>query len=1010
MPRIRFAVVIILLLAPGALLAGDTATVKEEKQVFKTYPFSGPDPMPIMTRSSMWGRGPRLYPYFFFDKLSYEPVDQAWNVVKLENPYIEALVMPEEGGKLFAAIEKSTGKEFIYYNKVRKFRHIALRGPWTSGGIELNFGIVGHTPATATPVDYLTRRNPDGSVSCIVGNLDLPSRTFWRVTFTVPPDKAYFESKGLWYNPQPLNQSYYVWMNAANRLSDDLEFVFPGNRYIGHDYSVDEAPWPMTEDGRNLALYKEHSDSDQGSYFIHGVLDEFMASYWHNAKFGSGHWALPQDMPGRKFFRWPLSRAGGIWENLLTDSDGPYFEPQTGRLLDQDDHEFFAPYTTDQWSELWFPFKEIGPMVKASPYGALNVKNTGSGVTVGFSALQKIDDDLVLLAGGKEVHRERVSLKPMEVFQKTLPATVKKGALEVKIGDKISYADDPEANLLRRPLNFRNYEENTLEGLYQSAERLEKGRNYDLALEKYLQLLKKEPLHMRALTRVAELYTRRAEYPKALEYAEKALDYAMYDADANYIYGVIARKMGNLTDAKETFGWAARSMKYRSSANALLGEVYLVDKKYDRALEFLTRSLDYDVQNIKALQSLSTLYRLRNEREAAGKTLDKILEIDPLDHLARFERYLLTQDQAKLDEFKSLIRNELPHETYLELAMYYVNLGLPAEALRLLGAGPKQAEILYWLAYLQREKAPDKSRQLLEEANRMSPFLVFPFREESIPVFQWANQARPGDWKPKYYLGLIYWGINRRADALSTWDGQADQPDYPTFYVSRAYLRQDSEPARAQKDYERAYALDKDSWRSAYHLGRFYTDRGQHEKALKVAVETSKRFPDADLMKILLARTYLNNGRYQDCYGLLEHATVLPFEGQRDVHDLYMQCQVSLALTDMKQARYPKAVEWLEKSKEYPERLGTGKPHNPDYRIQEYLLAVAYEKSGEQAKAQKALERIGAFWGDHPRRNSVAEVKKKVDAWYAADLPTKSEIEALRQLSQVIGRGRRSRD
>ena len=50
--------------------------------------------------------------------------------------------------------------------------------------------------------------------------------------------------------------------------------------------------------------------------------------------------------------------------------------------------------------------------------------------------------------------------------------------------------------------------------------------------------MQREPLHVRALTRVAELYCRRAEYKQALEYARKALDIAMYDADANYIYGI----------------------------------------------------------------------------------------------------------------------------------------------------------------------------------------------------------------------------------------------------------------------------------------------------------------------------------------------------------------------------------------------------------------------------------------------------------------------------------------
>ena len=71
-----------------------------------------------------------------------------------------------------------------------KFREIAMRGPWTSGGIEFNFGDIGHTPTTSTSVDYLTRTNPDGSVSCIVGALDLPSRTEWRVEIRLPRDKA----------------------------------------------------------------------------------------------------------------------------------------------------------------------------------------------------------------------------------------------------------------------------------------------------------------------------------------------------------------------------------------------------------------------------------------------------------------------------------------------------------------------------------------------------------------------------------------------------------------------------------------------------------------------------------------------------------------------------------------------------------------------------------------------------------------------------------------------------
>ena len=101
------------------------------------------------------------------------PQQKDWKVVELENDYIKLTILPEIGGKIWSATEKKTNKEFLYYNHVVKFRDVAMRGPWTSGGIEANYGIIGHTPNCATPVDYITLNKEDGSVSCIIGVLDL---------------------------------------------------------------------------------------------------------------------------------------------------------------------------------------------------------------------------------------------------------------------------------------------------------------------------------------------------------------------------------------------------------------------------------------------------------------------------------------------------------------------------------------------------------------------------------------------------------------------------------------------------------------------------------------------------------------------------------------------------------------------------------------------------------------------------------------------------------------------
>ena len=145
-----------------------------ERRALPTYPFDEPNPIPVLASDE------RLYPYHRFEGYAHEPEQEEWTVVHLENDWIEVWVLPEVGGKVWGARVKETGHEFIYRNEVMKFRNIALRGPWTSGGIEFNFGIIGHTPATATPVDYVTRANEDGSVSVFVGASRSRPGSRWR--------------------------------------------------------------------------------------------------------------------------------------------------------------------------------------------------------------------------------------------------------------------------------------------------------------------------------------------------------------------------------------------------------------------------------------------------------------------------------------------------------------------------------------------------------------------------------------------------------------------------------------------------------------------------------------------------------------------------------------------------------------------------------------------------------------------------------------------------------------
>ena len=55
----------------------------EEKRNLKTYPFSDPNPIPILTQDK------RLYPYHKFVGYTHDSTSHEWKVIRMENEHIE---------------------------------------------------------------------------------------------------------------------------------------------------------------------------------------------------------------------------------------------------------------------------------------------------------------------------------------------------------------------------------------------------------------------------------------------------------------------------------------------------------------------------------------------------------------------------------------------------------------------------------------------------------------------------------------------------------------------------------------------------------------------------------------------------------------------------------------------------------------------------------------------------------------------------------------------------------
>ncbi|MCQ2389402.1 MAG: DUF5107 domain-containing protein, partial [Kiritimatiellae bacterium] len=349
--------------AAGTAWTLAAATVEVGETDFPTYPFSDPDPVPATDK-------PR-YPYFFFDGSTATAVTQRWRTVTLESDRLRVTAMPDVGGKVWGAVDKKTGREFIYHNHAVKFRNISMRGPWCSGGIEFNFGIVGHAPSTATPVDWTVRTNADRSVSYFAGNTEYVNGTTWQVEVLLRDGEDFFTTRTTWFNGANLEGPYYQWMTAACSARGGAEFHYPGTHQIGH--AGDPHPWPVDEEGHAMDTYAGNDFGSHKSLHVVNGDARLFAIWWPEWNFGSYHWNAAGEKYGRKLWLWSHARDGAIWEDLLTDSDGQYAELQSGRLFQQPEgkadltpfpNATFMPGATDCFEERWGAIRDEAALRK----------------------------------------------------------------------------------------------------------------------------------------------------------------------------------------------------------------------------------------------------------------------------------------------------------------------------------------------------------------------------------------------------------------------------------------------------------------------------------------------------------------------------------------------------------------------------------------------------------------------------------------------------------------------
>ncbi len=573
----------------------------------------------------------------------------------------------------------------------------------------------------------------------------------------------------------------------------------------------------------------------------------------------------------------------------------------------------------------------------------------------------------------------------------------------MRIGGWLDYRP-AEGDELSRPLESpKEFDWESVQGLHLKGKEWMRQRDYVQAQAALEACLKKDPNYLPALADLALVRYRAMDYQAAWDLARKGLAIDTYDPASNYYYGLASVRLGRATDALDGFEVAAQSPAFRTAALTELAKACLRAGERTKARGYAHRAWSGSPDNVDADHLLALLSRLNGERSRATYELSS--GPAPQSHAARFERYLVLRDGESRRAFLDGIRNEMPQETFLEMAAWYHDLGRLDEARDLLDMAPPNGEVLYWLAFVQDALHLPSASETLKKADAASPRLVFPFRSESAPVFAWA-MGKTENWRPRYYLALIHWDRNDLARARDLLSGCAGAPDFAPFYAARAKAFATVSREASLADLKRAAELEPGEWRFGRLLVERAIEDGAYETALGLAARYATAAPANYILGMLHAKTLILTRRFGEASTLLGGLNVLPYEGSTEARALYRETELMLAAFEWKAGRPDAALRRVTAAREWPEHLGAGKPYpsDVDERLEDWLTAQCLAKQAKAAEAHVGAGTAGGIGHHEARRRPAAR-----GAGAGVALPASRGAAGARRLGGAAGRraGRR---
>ncbi len=938
---------------------------KVSKLVIPTYLEPEAENLPMFAENRVHQRSSgRPYPNKVVLKINREEkVDKEYEVVILENEYLKIEILPEIGGRVYSAYDKTTGYDFFYKQHVIKPALIGVLGSWISGGVEFNWPFH-HRGSGFMPCDFTIEEEADGTKICWLSEHDPIDRMKGMVGIVLKPHSKYFETRMKLYNRTDLPHSFLWWENAAVPVHEQYQIFFPQDvTYVNFHYLKSRITYPIAGNGvfngipmeepRDISMHKNTVPAT--SYFASASDYDFFGGYDHAKECGVVHIGDHHVSPGKKMFTWGYCQLAKSWENALTDTDGQYAELMAGSYSDnQPNFSWLEPYETKEFSQYWYPISKIGTPEFANLKCAFKIER-GEHNVLKIQSTEKYENvNITVTADGKEYLNTNCDLLPDDYKEFCLGEIPQYVTTSVTCGsEKIGYYEEKKFDEFNMPEVIIDMPSaagmNSADDLYLAGVHVDQYRDPATQPDSYwLEALKRDINHIPSLISMARYEYNMYNFESAEKYIVRAINRLNLfnerhkSGEAYYTYGQILEAMGGFKKAEDYYNkaaWAADSVAKAMTRIACLdlrkGNLYDADRHAKTALK-------YGGDNSLAS---AILYLATNDESV----LEAAIEKDALNHTLR---YLM----GAKDFYEIMDSN--PAQTCLDLCFEFASMGKYELAIDILGglikARPECIEpmVIYTLGYYNKLIGNTYDYNVTAKIGA-----TFPLRAEEKIILEDVI-AETNSKQAKMLLGCLLYNKRHYVEAAKLWEECDDYISIRNLAV--AYFSHLGKEDLALDLMKKAVAMVPDEEELVYEtvvlMDKLCTK--PQEKIDFLNAHTLTR----DDCLTELAKAYNQNFEPEKAIEVLMGHNYVPCEGgEHAIADQYLFAYLVIGKRLLDNGETEKAVEVFRFGQTLPQSLGAGLWNHCKLVPLKTQEAICLEKLGKIDEAKEIWQYIATI-------------------------------------------------